>query len=392
MSRVYGAKQRELLKLWQNNQLKRLNILEGSVRSGKTWISLVLWSFWVATMPEKKSYLMVAKTLTSLRRNCLDLLQELVGRKHFEYSLPRKEARLFGRLIYLEGVNDARAESKIRGMTLQGAYCDEVTLFTEDFFSMLLSRLSEQGAKLFGTTNPDNPNHWLKKGYIDRREKLDMLVMKFLIDDNPFLDQTYVENLKKEYAGVFYDRFILGAWVNAEGMVYPDFDREIHFVSANQVPENEMTKWFVGVDFGWEHYGVFVLIGKTQDGRYYLVREWSAQHRHIDRWIEIGLKIKEERGNINFYCDTARPDLIQSMRTAGLRALNARKDVMAGIAEVASLYKQKRLFIVKENVRRFPDEIYGYVWKEGADEPVKENDDVQDAIRYGIYSDLKYGR
>lgn len=392
MNRVYGAKQRELLKLWQNNQLKRLNILEGSVRSGKTWISLVLWSFWVATMPEGKSYLMVAKTLTSLRRNCLDLLQELVGRKHFEYSLPRKEARLFGRLIYLEGVNDARAESKIRGMTLQGAYCDEVTLFTEDFFSMLLSRLSEQGAKLFGTTNPDNPNHWLKKGYIDRREKLDMLVMKFLIDDNPFLDQTYVENLKKEYAGVFYDRFILGAWVNAEGMVYPDFDREIHFVSANQVPENEMTKWFVGVDFGWEHYGVFVLIGKTRDGRYYLVREWAAQHRHIDKWIEIGLKIKEEKGNINFYCDTARPDLIQSMRTAGLRALNARKDVMAGIAEVASLYKQKRLFIVKENVRRFPDEIYGYVWKEGADEPVKENDDVQDAIRYGIYSDLKYGR
>ena len=123
-----------------------------------------------------------------------------------------------------------------------------------------------------------------------------------------------------------------------------------------------------------------------------MVREWAAQHRHIDRWIEIGLKIKEERGNINFYCDTARPDLIQSMRTAGLRALNARKDVMAGIAEVASLYKQKRLFIVKENVRRFPDEIYGYVWKEGADEPVKENDDVQDAIRYGIYSDLKYGR
>lgn len=299
---------------------------------------------------------------------------------------------MFGRLIYLEGVNDARAESKIRGMTLQGAYCDEVTLFTEDFFSMLLSRLSEQGAKLFGTTNPDNPNHWLKKRYIDRQDKLNMLVMKFLIDDNPFLDQTYVENLKKEYAGVFYDRFILGAWVNAEGMVYPDFDKEVHFISVSQVPENEMTKWFVGVDFGWEHYGVFVLMGRTQDGRYYLVREWAAQHRHIDRWIEIGLKIKEEIGNINFYCDTARPDLIQSMRTAGLRALNARKDVMAGIAEVASLYKQKRLFIVKENVRRFSDEIYSYVWKEGADEPVKENDDVQDAIRYGIYSDVKYGR
>ena len=82
---------------------------------------------------------MVAKTLTSLRRNCLDLLQELVGVKYFTYSLPKKEARLFGRLVYLEGVNDARAESKIRGMTLQGAYCDELTLYGEDFFTMMLS-------------------------------------------------------------------------------------------------------------------------------------------------------------------------------------------------------------------------------------------------------------
>lgn len=78
---------------------------------------------------------MVAKTLTSLRRNCLDLLQELIGTNHFTYSLSKKEGRLFGRLIYLEGVNDARAESKIRGMTLSGAYCDELTLFTEDFFT-----------------------------------------------------------------------------------------------------------------------------------------------------------------------------------------------------------------------------------------------------------------
>ena len=135
-NKVYTEKQLSLLKLWKTNQLKRLNILVGSVRSGKTWISLVLWAFYVATSPKDGNYLMVAKTLTALKRNCLDLLESLIGSNYFTYSLSKKEGVLFGRKIYLEGVNDARSESKIRGMTLNGAYCDELTLFTEDFFNM----------------------------------------------------------------------------------------------------------------------------------------------------------------------------------------------------------------------------------------------------------------
>ena len=104
MNSVYTAKQLELLRLWQKNKLKRINLLEGSVSSGKTWISLVLWSFWVATSSRNGNYLMVAKTLTSLRRNCLDLLENLVGTANFTYSLSKKEGSLFGRRIYLEGV------------------------------------------------------------------------------------------------------------------------------------------------------------------------------------------------------------------------------------------------------------------------------------------------
>lgn len=257
MAKVYSGKQRNLLRLWQRGELHRINLLEGAVRSGKTWISLVLWAFWVAEMPRDKSYLMVAKTLTSLRRNVLDLLQELVGASNFSYSLPAKEAHLFGRRVYLEGVNDARAESKIRGMTLQGAYCDELTLFTEDFFTMLLSRLSERGAKVFATTNPDNPHHWLMEHYISRAEELDMLVVQFLIDDNPFLDPEYVANLKLEYTGVYFDRFIRGQWVAAEGLIYRQFadtparwiktfstraERDAYLSDVNFVS--------IGVDFG----------------------------------------------------------------------------------------------------------------------------------------------
>lgn len=257
MREIYTPKQKALLSLWKKRQLKRLNILQGSVRSGKTWISLVLWAFWVASMPKNGTYLMVAKTLTSLRRNCLDLLQALVGERHFTYSLSQKEGTLFGRKVYLEGVNDARAEGKIRGMTLTGAYCDELTLFTEDFFSMLLSRLSDPGAKLIGTTNPDHPSHWLKEKYLDREAELDLLVMQFLLDDNTFLDAAYVQNLKKEYTGVFYKRFILGLWVAADGVIYPQFADHAERYLLRFTKEEE--RWTfaqdvaflsIGIDFG----------------------------------------------------------------------------------------------------------------------------------------------
>ena len=105
--------------------LQRINLLEGSVRSGKTWISMIMWGFWVASAPENGAYLMAGKTLPTMRRNVLEPMCGLFG-SCFTYSLSKKEGRLFGRKIYLEGASNAQAESKIRGMTLNGAYCDEL--------------------------------------------------------------------------------------------------------------------------------------------------------------------------------------------------------------------------------------------------------------------------
>ncbi len=253
MSNLFSPKQTEFVRAFKHNELGRINILEGSVRSGKTWITLVVWALWVATMPRNGQYLMVAKTITSLKRNCLDLLQGLVGEKNFTYNTNAKEGRLFGRTVYLEGVNDVRAESKIRGMTLQGAYCDELTLFTEDFFAMLLSRLSMPGAKLFGSTNPDTPSHWLNAKYLQRGAELDIYQRKFLIDDNPYLDKAYIENLKKEYTGVFYKRFILGEWVVADGLCFEQYANNPERWARDKVDTEKDGKIdfiSIGVDFG----------------------------------------------------------------------------------------------------------------------------------------------
>ena len=245
----FSQKQKELIKQLKNDSLARINLLEGAVRSGKTWISLILFALWVALQPAEATFLMVGKTLTSLKRNCLDLLQSLVGESNFEYNTSSKEAVLFGRKVYLEGTNDARAEGKIRGMTLTGAYCDEITLFAEDFFAMLLSRLSMPGAKLFATTNPDSPQHWFMVKYIKRADELGMNIHRFTIDDNPYLDAAYVEALKKEYTGVFYKRFILGQWVVAEGACYPQFaNTPEDYIVTSLPPDPRFIS--IGVDWG----------------------------------------------------------------------------------------------------------------------------------------------
>ena len=153
----------------------------------------------------------------------------------------------------------------------------------------------------------------------------------------------------------------------------------------------DIVKYFAGVDWGWEHHGSIVLMGLDDKGNYYLIKEIAKQHQHVEWWINEAKKIIEEYGDIFFYCDTARPDYIKKFKEAKIKAKEARKDVLAGISEVASLFKLNKLKVVEDNVNIFKNEIYNYVWKEGQDAPVKQFDDVLDSLRYAIYSDLKYG-
>lgn len=248
---AFTAKQNEFIRLLKQDKLKRVNLLQGSVSAGKTWISLIAWALWVATRPKDHLYMMCGKSLQTLKRNCLLPLQDLIGKKNFTFSVSTKEGKLFGRKIMLEGANDQRSESKIRGITLGGAYCDELTLFPKDFFVMLLSRLRVPGAKLIATTNPDVPTHWLKTEYINNGNLSDdMLNIFFHIDDNTTLPADYVESLKKEYTGVYYDRFIRGDWVVANGAIYKVFSDSpaAYSVGAADLPNFDYIN--IGLDFG----------------------------------------------------------------------------------------------------------------------------------------------
>lgn len=366
--------------LWQNRKLKRINILEGSVSSGKTWISLVLWAFWVRTMPDDKLYMMCAKSLTTLKRNCLFPLQDLVGEDNFSFSINTKEGQLFGRKILFEGANDARSESKIRGLTLQGAYCDELTQFPEDFFTMLLSRLRVDGAKLIGTTNPDSPSHWLKVNYIDRKEQLDLLDIVFLLDDNTTLPQDYVQSIKAEYVGVFYKRFVLGLWCMAEGMIYPEYEKAIE-----RPPQRTADKYVLSCDYGtlnafavllWGHYGN---TWYAVDGWYYSGRDTGYQMTDE----EYGRKIDEKFGKyssdfekLQIIVDPSAASFITELKRKKRYKVNAAdNDVMDGIRETASAMYQGLIKISPE-IKEWEREAAGYVWdnKSVDERPIKVND------------------
>lgn len=380
-----------MLELWKQKNLCRINLLEGSVSSGKTWVSLVLWGFWVATMPADKLYLMCGKSLTTLKRNCLIPLEELFGRSNFQFSTSEKEAYLFGRRVLLEGANDARSESKIRGLTLQGAYCDELTLFPRDFFVMLLSRLRVPGAKLIATTNPDSPEHWLKKEYIDRRTELDMLVVRFLLDDNTTLDPQYVAAVKAEYTGVFYNRFILGEWCLAEGIVYPQFDRTQH-VRQLEEPQG---KWYISVDYGTLNAfsaGLWCYDGNTA----YRVSEWYYSGREQRRQLTNAQYLKhiqalaEGKKIESVIVDPSAASFITELRQAGFTVRKGRNDVVDGIRRVSTALQQGKLLFspdCRDCIREFS--LYRWDEKAAEDRPIKENDHAMDDVRYFVSTILR---
>ena len=391
---LFTEKQKHIISMLKHGELKRLNILYGSVRSGKTWITLVVFALWVATMPKNAIYLMCAKTLTSLKRNCLDLLQSIIGEDNFQYSLSAKQGSLFGRKIVLEGANDARSETKIRGMTLAGAYVDEITLVEEDFFTMLLSRLSMPNAKLFGSTNPDSPHHWLKTKYLDREGEIDIYVEKYTIDDNTFLDRDYVENIKSEYTGVFYNRFILGEFVIAEGLVYSMFDESKHVVKEHLKGSN--IQYIVSIDYGTVNpfsAGLYSFDGRKaqREAEYYYDSRATNVRRDDEAHYKEVCKLIGDRKIEFIIVDPSAASFIEVIKKyAQYIALPANNDVLDGI-RVTTTFLNKGILKIHEDCENALNEFGLYSWdvESTEDAVVKEYDHAMDEIRYFCYTFLR---
>lgn len=405
-----GRKQRRAL----IRSRRRVNLLEGSIRSGKTFIMLVRWLTFIATepkdggAPKRGALLMVGKTRESVFRNVFEPLENdptlAVFAPFVHYRQGAPTATIFGRTVHVMGAADAKAESKLRGMTLAGAFVDELTMLPRDFFKQLLGRMSVKGAQSFITTNPDAPRHWLKVDYLDKISEFpDWYVEHFTMEDNPGLEPEFVESLKREYTGLWYRRFIDGEWVAAEGAIYPEFDPTRHVLTRAQLP-NITRVHMAGVDYGTTHHTRGYLIGEGLNAAgqpsLYVLSEFApksatvGQHAAMFRtWLATtGFQMPEWIA-VDPAAAVFRQQLFDDGMTSVMRAHNS---VLPGIQTISSLLAAGRLYIV-DSCTELLSGIPSYRWDSAASargetRPIKENDDEVDALRYAVFTSRRFWR
>ncbi|WP_407391610.1 PBSX family phage terminase large subunit [Carnobacterium jeotgali] len=392
LNSVYTDKQIDVLKATKKQDWFIL-VNNGAKRSGKTVINNDLFLMELKRVRKvadelgiaEPMYILAGVSSSTIQKN---VLQELYNKYGIEPKYDKHgNFRLFGVKVVQAYTGSIAGVGAVRGMTSFGAYINEASLSNREVFAEIISRCSGDGARIICDTNPDNPEHWLKKEYIDKSHtNSNILSFHFMLDDNTFLSDRYRNNIKDATpSGMFYDRDIKGLWVSGEGVVYPDFDRSKHYVQSYDLPE--IQTYYCGVDWGYEHWGSIVVMGETFDGDIYLIEEVAAQHEEIDYWVGIAKDIQSRYGKrIPFYADSARPEHVARFSREGLKTQNAKKAVLSGIEEVAKRIKANTFFVVEDGVTKFRDEIYQYIWNKKTGEPVKENDDVLDAVRYAIYT------
>lgn len=387
---------------------RRVNIWHGSIRSGKTIASLMRWLMFVGVAPRGGALVVVGRTRDSIARNVFgplmdsDLFGEVAD--HVTYTSGAPTAQVLGRTVYVIGASDIKAEKVLRGLTVLGAYVDEITVIPEGFFTQLLGRMSVAGAQLFGTTNPDNPAHWLKRRFLDRAEKLGWMVEHFVLADNPGLSKAYIAAVSAEFTGLWYRRFIAGEWVAAEGAIYDMWDERSHIIPWDDLPP--MTRLLgVGLDYGTTNATAALCLGMDEAGTLYLADEWrydpaQSGRRLSDSQLSAGFRdwvqtrhtpAPTEPRMEHTYIDPAAASLKVQLYADNYSGLvDADNQVGYGIGVIASLLSSHRLFVA-DRCKGFIDEAPGYSWDDkatlrGVDAPIKVADHSLDAGRYVIVS------
>jgi len=366
----------------------RVNIFEGPVRSGKTHAANLRLAEYVYNFARHQMAhgLITGKTQETAESNVVDqLLAWFPGAAKYV----KGRLTLFGHYARVCGVNDAAAEGRIRGSTYIYWYADELTLYPQSFFDMGRTRLSPPGAVALGTCNPDSPYHYLKREWIDKRAERDCKVFSFVIDDNPSLTPDYVVSLKRDYTGVFYQRFILGRWVIASGVIYDCWDEQRNECAG--VP-GRTEAVIVSVDYAVTNPTVF---GK----QCYCRGVWyRADEYYWDSEREKRRKTDDEYADdFDAFCGSDVPEAVVMDPSAaslalvlvnrGYNVVLANNEVILGIRTLSTMIARGEYKAVADKCPDFLRERAQYVWDpkaalRGIDAPLKQNDHAMDDARY----------
>jgi PBSX family phage terminase large subunit len=375
---LLSPKQREFV-LSANH---RWNFKGGATRSGKTYLDFK----WVIPMRIRERIeldglvVILGVTKSTIERNVLEPMRNIYGDELVGSISSDNTVMLFGEKCYALGAEKITQVSKIRGASIKYCYGDEVADWSEEVFALLKSRLDKDYSCFDGTFNPQYPGHWLKV-FLD--SNADIYSQTYSIDDNPFLPDSFKENLKKEYEGtVFYDRYILGLWVLAEGLVYKFGQDNI----VDDVPVGD--EYYLSVDYGTMNpfsAGLWAVNGKNAvriAEYYYGGRDSKATKtdeeycNEIDRLCQ-GYRIK------SVVVDPSAASFIAALQRRRYLVIPANNEVEDGIRRVAVMLQNGNIKIhrsCEDCIKEFGE----YRWDDKAreDKVIKEHDHAMDDVRY----------
>lgn len=374
-------------------------ICDGAVRSGKT--SIMMWAFvrWAMENFSGQRFGICGKTVDSCSKNIIVPFTAMtLAKEKYTMRWRRSEKILEVRRgtttnwFEVFGGKDESSAALIQGRTLAGVLLDEVALMPRSFVEQALARCSVDGNKKWFSCNPESPQHWFYLEWIKKHDERNALYLHFTMRDNPGLTEKVIEQYESMFSGVFYDRFIRGLWVVAEGLVYPMFDeRNI----TDEVPESG--EYYMSCDYGTLNpfsAGLWCWNGKVATRvreYYYSGRDERSNKTDEEYYIELE-KLAGDLPVKSVVIDPSAASFIEVIRRhKRFRVQKAVNDVIPGIATTARYIQDGTIKVYrscKDAIREFG--LYRWDEKSTEDKPIKENDHAMDDIRYFTMTILRH--
>ena len=400
-------RQKMLLSWWTDNSPYKDYegiIADGAIRSGKTIAMGFSFVVWAMTRYNGEAFAICGKTIGTVRRNVVRKLKQQLRARGYKVEDHRSDNVLeiskgtVSNLFYLFGGKDEASQDLVQGITLAGCFLDEVALMPKSFIDQVTGRCSVDGSKFWFNCNPASPQHYFYVEWICHCRQRRLVYLHFTMDDNLTLTERIKDRYKALYAGVFYQRYILGLWVMAEGLIYDMFHRENHVLQSDLL--DYIGEQYVSCDFGIQNATVFLLWQKTLQGKWVCRREYyySGRDNKIQKTVKElsegmetilprdrdGLIIKPKQ----IIVDPSASALITELRNRGYHVLSAKNDVLDGISDVSTMLRQNGIGFDASCINTI-NEFGSYAWdakaaNNGEDRPIKTNDHAMDAVRYFV--------
>lgn len=370
-------------------------IADGSIRSGKTMSMSLSFVLWATSNFDGCNFAICGKTVGSCRRNVVKPLLDMI-RTRFKITDKRSENLIViqhgnrKNYFYLFGGKDESSQDLIQGITLAGVMLDEVALMPRSFVEQALGRCSVTGSRFWFNCNPDNPFHWFYQEWIQQAASKQALYLHFTMDDNLTLSQEVKNRYYAMYSGNFFERYILGKWVSAEGLVYPMFNKDKCVVPSD---ERHYSQYYVSCDYGTLNPFSAGLWGKSGNvwyrikEYYYDGRSTKVQKTDEEYYSEV-VKLIDKLPITAIIVDPSAASFIAVVRKHGRYTVRkADNAVLDGIRLTATCIQQGKIMF-NDCCTNTCAEFASYVWdtrhaqKTGEDKPLKEHDHAMDDIRY----------